>query len=698
MLGQTNSTTLSYEQEMYQQEKPLIDSALNLTNKGDIKGYTMSHKLLKTLKSKRALININLMLSRYFMSKTLTDSSIFYVNKALKYTLKNDTIHTRVQSTAYNILAINHLTKGLFEKAKKWNLKGIEAAEKYNNKYVYYLNMHGLARVYRETGDYQKSLKYFKKCLEYKEDKQIIYGSYINIGGIYSILQNFERSEEYLQKGSILAKKDNDHKALAVITENLASNAQFQGKYEEAISLYEKAIEVSEKHDFLQIALVSRMDIGNILLNQKKYKEADSIYLKALDEAVKLGYLEQQFYIYENLKEIALHQSDYKNAFNYISQYFQVKDSISKLQKDKEINELEVKYQTSQKEKEIKFLQIENTNRILELTNQNETVRNLRLQQEIEKKENENQILSLECSAEQTENENILLKKDQEIKQAELKINEANLARQKSLKNIILYSFLIILIPVIGLLIMYYQKLKTQSQLNKKQEEVSQQKISTILKEQELKVIKASVDGQDKERKRIAQELHDSICGNLAAIKLHLSNAVNDTKNGYLRTINLQLDDTYEQVRNLSHNLLPKKFSHNNFCDVIEEYFTSIGDASKLITTFTVYPRKKVDLLDELIQLETFKIIQELITNTIKHAKASSVELQLTLSENTLNILFEDNGIGFDTRQTTSGIGLENIKSRLQNISGTLSIDSRVHRGTIIDIEVPIKIDVMDNV
>ncbi|MBQ0740179.1 histidine kinase dimerization/phosphoacceptor domain-containing protein, partial [Aquimarina celericrescens] len=113
-------------------------------------------------------------------------------------------------------------------------------------------------------------------------------------------------------------------------------------------------------------------------------------------------------------------------------------------------------------------------------------------------------------------------------------------------------------------------------------------------KDQELKLIRASIEGQGKERKRIAQELHDSIGGNLAAIKLQLNNTVinGDKKNiKNIKTINNQLDDTYEQVRNLSHTLVPKKFSKNNFCDVLEEYFNNIGGATDLQTTFVVYPR-----------------------------------------------------------------------------------------------------------
>lgn len=82
--------------------------------------------------------------------------------------------------------------------------------------------------------------------------------------------------------------------------------------------------------------------------------------------------------------------------------------------------------------------------------------------------------------------------------------------------------------------------------------------------------------------------------------------------------------------------------------------------------------------------------MQELITNTIKHAKASEVEIQLNLLDGSINVLFEDNGIGFNSKKVPEGIGFTNIKSRLQKIDGVIQIDSRYKRGTIIDIEIPI--------
>ena len=116
----------------------------------------------------------------------------------------------------------------------------------------------------------------------------------------------------------------------------------------------------------------------------------------------------------------------------------------------------------------------------------------------------------------------------------------------------------------------------------------------------------------------------------------------------------------------------------------------NIGNASNLKISCNAYPKDRINDIEENIKVEIFKILQELITNTIKHAKATEVDIQFNLLENSINLLFEDNGLGFDSGKTSEGIGLNNIKSRIKKINGDFNIDSHMKRGTIINIEIPI--------
>lgn len=665
------------------QEKRVVTDAFNLLNKNeDKKAYKIAHRVLKTSKYKTNLTNSNLLLAFYFNKRSLIDSSLFYTHQALRLNpIANDSLTCRLYSLGYNLLAINNKKRGLLGESKKWHIKGIDISQKFNETDLYYTHVHGLALTYSDLGDYTNALKLFQQCLDYKQSQEIMIGSYINIGDIYSILKEYEKSNWYLYKVKALCEKGNDFQAKAVIAYNLGANFQYQNKIDEAILLYNEAIEIADKNELPQIAINARLSVGNILLERKKTAEAKNIFSSALNDAIKLGYLKEQGNIYDNLKEISLTQNDYKEAYFYIGKSTKIKDSIAHLQKEKEINELEVKFKTWQKEKEISLLQIENKAKALELENKEEALTFLNLQREINRKINENKILSLNNISQKKASEIISLKKDQLLKTAEI-------TWQKETKKITFISFVVLLIPIIGLLFLYYQRLKTQRLLNLSEKEISEQKIISLVKDQEIKLIKAAVKGQDKARTKIAKELHDSIGGNLAAIKLQLNGVAANPD--ALQSIQKQLDETYQQVRDLSHNLIPEKFSQNNFCTLLEEYQKNLAGINNLKTSFVAYPRPKIDLIVENLQMEIYKIIQELVTNTLKHANATIIELQLNCIDDNLNILFEDNGIGFDSRKKEGGIGFKNINSRLYNVSGSMEIDSMHNRGTIINIDIPL--------
>ncbi|MCP2027549.1 signal transduction histidine kinase [Flavobacterium sp. HSC-32F16] len=681
---ENRKTTFSAKNSVEIKEDKNTLALYDLYNKGEEKkAYKKAHSILKSASNHRSIARTNLLLAYYFNKRAIIDSSIYYTNQALKFnTVVNDSLKNRLFSLGYNLLAINYKKRGLLNESKKWHLKGIEASQKYNEKNLYYTHIHGLAQTYSELGDYNNALKLFKQCLTCKDDNEIILGSYINIGDIYSRLKDYENANIFYKKGKIICEKTNNDQGRVIVLLGLGENYQLQNKPQEALKMFQEALTIADKSELNQLSIVSRSSIGNTYISLKKYNEAKMIFSEALQKSVYFGLLQNQSSIYDELRKIAIQQEDYKNAYLFFEKAARIKDSINNLQKIKEINELEVKYKTTQKQKEIEALKFENEAKKLTLANQEEAIKNMLLQEEISKKNNENTILAFQNSSNKKRNEISLLKKDQQLKA--LEINQ-----QKKTKLFTITAFLILLLPLTGLLFQYYKRFKVQHVLNIKQAEISSQKINGILKDQELELIKASISGQDKERQRISQELHDSIGGNLAAIKLQVNHL--DVSNfSNIQKISLQLDETYQQVRSLSHTLLPKKFSQNKFLEVLESYLKNISEASKVKISFIPYPRKEINEMDEDIQIETFKIIQELLTNTIKHANASEVEIQLNFIENIVNLLFEDNGIGFDAAKQSKGIGFINLETRIKKLNGSFFIDSKLKRGTITNIEIPI--------
>ncbi|WP_158847790.1 tetratricopeptide repeat-containing sensor histidine kinase [Algibacter sp. L1A34] len=666
-------------------ENKKVDSLFYFFNNGfDKKAYKQAHNLLPKFKTNKALANTNFLLAYYHNKYAAIDSSIYYTQQALKSkSAVNDSLANRLTILAYQLLAINNKNKGLYHESKKWNIKGAELSEKHNETNLYYSHLHGLASTYIALGKNQEALDLFEKCIKYSNNDEIILGSYINLGSIYSSFNKYKTSNNYLQKAKEICEKDPNRKqALINVIINIGDNYLNNGEANKALLEFYDAKKTSFQNKFYNLELIVTDKIGTTLYNEKRDNDALLIFTSALPKAMSLGALDVLMHSYLMLEKISVRKDDYNSAYSYGKRYYQIKDSIDNSQKEKEINSLEIKFETLEKEKTIKVLQIENLNKSLNIKNKDADIEKYKLQKAIIAKQNENQVLQLQNGVEKRKNEIALLKEKEALKVVELD-------RQKTIKYIVLVAFFILLIPIVALLIIYYQKLQAQGLLNLKEKEINEQRVNSLKKDQELKLIKASVEGQNQERKKIAQEMHDSVGGNLAAIKLQFSQLSNHPNN--MKLIYSQLDDTYEQVRNLSHNLLPKKIRENDFVDLIKEYINTVEEASELIINVSFFDEVKINSLTKILQNELFSIFQELTTNTIKYAKAKTIDIQLDLLNGCIFFIYEDDGIGFDLSVTTLGIGLTNIKNRVENYNGILHIDSKLERGTSINIEIPLK-------
>ncbi|GAA0871134.1 hypothetical protein GCM10009117_02790 [Gangjinia marincola] len=402
------------------------------------------------------------------------------------------------------------------------------------------------------------------------------------------------------------------------------------------------------------------------------------IYSTAYSNAISWNRLQVQKEIIDATRRFYERQGDFENAYALMTHLKSVSNQILTQQNSALLKDVEVKYETKQKEQEIRQLLVQQENTSLELKQKAQENIRLGLQKELENERSRNTILALENNQRRKENE-ILALQEKELKQ------KSEIERQKTTKFFLLIGALVVLIPFIALLIVYYQKLNTQIALNKSQEEVNEQKLNNVLQDQELKTIKASVAGQRKERERIAQELHDSIGGNLATIKLQLTGDGYETKD-----LLSQIDQTYHQVRDMSHSLIPKNFDENSFISLIENYLDQYRKNTSKAINFSPHPKVGIEQISKAKKVELFKILQELMTNALKHSKASQIDIYLNKYKDSVNLLFEDNGNGFVQTTESSGFGLRSIQRRIEKLLGEINIDTALNRGTIINIIIPI--------
>ncbi|MDO6854556.1 histidine kinase [Cellulophaga lytica] len=573
--------------------------------------------------------------------KANTDSVLHYGNlyvQELGNWDKPEKEKKYLYAKAYYFMSLGSSLNGLVDKSIEWNIKGLQEAEAINDSEYMYLHNVSLAKNYIAQNSIDKAISLLKESISAygKQQPATTNKALMQLGNAYSQKKEYDKAKEYYNSSLELSKQLKDLEMELDVRLELAKLIEINNDYPTALQQYAQISNQAKANEYNAIYYKGALLVAKLYYKQEYYDIANIGLTTAYINAIDHENLEFQKQILTIQAKSYYKQESYKNAYAIMTQLFSVLNQIKAKQQREIIKELEIQYETIKKEQAISDL------------------------------------------------------KEDQIKQ------QAELDRQKTIKAAFLIGFLVILIPVIALLYTYYQKMQAQSELAKKNEEINSQKVAALKQEQELKLIKAAIEGQDEERKRIAQELHDSIGGNLAGIKLQLASVKEKTQT--LNTISGQLDETYQLVRDISHTLIPKKFRQDDFTQLIKEYTKSITSTGKLNVEFHPHPEDKINTLNEIVKMELFKIIQELMTNTLKHAKASTTDIHLNYFEDSITLLFEDNGKGFDTSKNGEGIGFKNIKSRIEKLNGTLHVDSAINRGTVVSIEIPIKNTTNDNI
>jgi signal transduction histidine kinase len=201
---------------------------------------------------------------------------------------------------------------------------------------------------------------------------------------------------------------------------------------------------------------------------------------------------------------------------------------------------------------------------------------------------------------------------------------------------------------------------------------------------QRLVALEAMIAGEEKERSRIAQELHDGIGGMLAAVQMRLS-GVADSEVDEIRDM---VRETAAEVRRTSHNLMPDIIRRYDLVAALRIYCEKVNRSNGGLR-LEVHVFDPVPLPDKSKQLSLYRILQEVIQNIVKHAEARHAIIQISYQQNMLNILVEDDGKGFSPEEVGDGLGINNIRLRVQMLEGTVSIESAPGAGTIVNISVP---------
>ncbi|MBT8191117.1 MAG: sensor histidine kinase, partial [Bacteroidia bacterium] len=239
----------------------------------------------------------------------------------------------------------------------------------------------------------------------------------------------------------------------------------------------------------------------------------------------------------------------------------------------------------------------------------------------------------------------------------------------------------------------YSEKINTAKIIEEQTEKINLQKITELKDRIRINSMQSMIEGQELERERIAKDLHDSLGGLLSTIKLQIDN-IKSKSNGKLdekevETTTHLLDAAVGEVRTISQNLQPGALSRLGLIPAIQD----------LVNRYDGKYGPEIDLqhfdipikMNQNLALGIYRVVQEILTNAIKHARASEILVQLNRKGEEIIIHIEDDGVGFDQKKRYQGMGLENIRSRVNYLKGNMEIDSRVKEGTSFIIHIPLR-------
>ncbi len=280
-----------------------------------------------------------------------------------------------------------------------------------------------------------------------------------------------------------------------------------------------------------------------------------------------------------------------------------------------------------------------------------------------------------------------VVQKDNEIEQQRLKLEQ----ERRNRNYLMLVSALLVMIA--GITWFYFRnRIRTARRLRQQEEIIHTQEKEKLRQEKELSKLAASLESQEKERNRIARDLHDGVGSLMSGISAQVENLMaQQPGNALYAPLKQMVKDTAAELRRTSYDLMPAGLLRMGLEPALRDLCMNLIVKNGIEPT--VEFQADLTRLNADQQLIVYRVVQELFHNIIKHAKASHVLLQLSMFEDQLTLIIEDDGRGFSVEEKTlNGIGLGSIRSRVDLLSGFLDISSVPGEGTTVTINFPLSL------
>jgi len=491
-----------------------------------------------------------------------------------------------------------------------------------------------LGDIFFSRSQYKTAISYYYKSLTSYDDparyNDLIASRHLSLASCMYHLDSLQKMEIHLME----AKEKLDKTGVDSI--NIWADYYYhQGLldvkhqlYHHATNMFYNGLTIARRLNY-NVAICNNMySLAKLFERQGQYDKA----MKLMDEYGRLSFTLKDFPFRLNaldlMAELSFKQHFPDDAYKYLRQYIILADSLQDWEITEKIHELEAHYQSSEKE-----------NRILQLQH-----------------ENERQEFALQ-------------------------------------KNRLLISLMVVIIlSLLVVAALSYLFYRNGRKLLEQQRQLHEFEVERIRQEHKISLLSAMLEGQEKERTRLARDLHDGLGGLLSGIKLELSTVSPSQTTVHRQSVvqnTLQrLDGAMDELRRIARSMMPEILIKYGLGEATVEYCRGLkktGTDNIICQVFNF----QADKMEHTRQVVLYRIMQELVNNAIKHAEASQILVLLQQTDNTLFLTVEDDGKGFDTTvgNKLKGAGLANIEARVEFLGGKIDIQSEPGTGTAITIE-----------
>lgn len=576
-------------------------------------------------------------------------------------------------TNSYRMLGIWHNSFNYKDKALELYRASLSSA--IGNRHLYLMAgaNFNIGNVKYGKGEYDSCITYYLKATEIFDDPGIFDDKtltkrvldkkksdlYYNMSAVFNTLKNLKKADEYIDKAISIAESYENAIAVANYMQMKADNFYENGEIEKALRIRLQHLSTLEKSTTWKSNLQgSYQNIAQEYFELGKPDSSKIFAQKSLMTAEELDISDGIANANWQLGRIAMKEKDLVLAEKYFeksSAYFlNSEDPSEKMSYFDVMHQLmfaQEKYKEAYSYYE-KFKTLNDT------------------------------LLNSERTKQFSERE---AKYQSEKKDNQIRMQQAYI-RQKNIHNYLLIGSAVILLIITALGYRNYAQ----------KQKLHQQKIAELETRQQLTATEAVLKGEEQERTRLAKDLHDGLGGMLSGIKYSMNtmkgNLIMTPENNqaFERSIDM-LDSSIKEMRRVAHNMMPEALVKFGLDTALKDFCNEINQSGALKVNYQSIGLENT-IIDQTISITIYRIVQELINNTMKHAAAKNAIVQVSKTGNQISVTVEDDGKGFDTSilAGTKGIGWSNIQNRVEFLKGKLDVNSSAEKGTSVLIELSV--------